>query len=289
MMLICGTIPKKDFPLTLGEARLDGEYLFINNHTVPCFQGTTALAAAACTTLSYLGNDPPQALLVGDIGDGTGSRKIYDLLAKNLPDLGADILLMHYMLPIMGLMRKVCEAAMKCKKKPIMMADASAMYAAKAAGLATRFDIFTPDPSELAFLADHDATHPAYMSRYLFEADINQAPDLIATAYRNKSAAKMLVVKGSTDYIATEGEIVATVSQPDVPALEAIGGTGDTISGMTGAFIKGGLPWTKAAIFAAKANRMAGKYAGATPATKIKEIIAVLPAVFKDCLDEWQK
>jgi CheY-like chemotaxis protein len=286
MMLICGTIPKKDFLLTLGEARQDGEYLFINNQSIPCFQGTTALTAAACTTLSYLGHAPPQALLAGDIGDGAGSRKIYDFLTKNLPDLNADILLMHYMLPIMGLMRKVCGAARKCPRKPVMMADASAMYAAKAAGLAAQFDIFTPDPSELAFLADPDATHPAYMSRYLFEADINQAPELIAASYRNQSAAKMLVIKGSTDYIVMEGKIVATVSQPNVPALEAIGGTGDTISGMIGAFIKGGLPWTKAAIFAAKANRMAGKYAGATPATKIKEIIAVLPAVFKDCLDE---
>jgi hypothetical protein len=286
MMLICGTIPKKDFPLTLSEAKLNGEYLFINNHSIPCFQGTTALAAAACTTLSYLGHDPPQALLVGDIGDGAGSRKIYDFLIKNLPDLNADILLMHYMLPIMGLMRKVCETARTCPRKTVMMADASAMYAAKAAGLAAQFDIFTPDPSELAFLADPDATHPAYMSRYLFEADINQAPDLIAASYRNQSAAKMLVIKGSTDYIVMEGNIVATVCEPNVPALEAIGGTGDTISGMIGALIKGGLPWTKAAIFAAKANRMAGKYINATPATKIKEIIAALPAVFKDCLDE---
>ena len=103
---------------------------------------------------------------------GKGSRLLYDYLIKNLPTISPDILLLHYILPVMGLMKKVCAAAAKCKKKPVMIADASSMYAAKAAGLAPFFDIFTPDLCEMAFLADADAVHPAYVSRHLFSAEI---------------------------------------------------------------------------------------------------------------------
>jgi len=73
---------------------------------------------------------------------------------------------MHYILPIMGQMKNVLAAKAKCKKKPVLMADASSMYAAKAAGLAPEFDIFTPDLCELAFLADPDAVHPAYIKHH---------------------------------------------------------------------------------------------------------------------------
>jgi len=193
------------------------------------------------------------------------------------------------MLPVMGLMKKVCESASKTKKRPFMIADAAAMYAAKAAGLAPSFDIFTPDLSEMAFLADPDATHPAYVSRHLFESDASKIPDLVAAAYRHKNAAKMLLVKGSTDYIAADGKIIGTISEPKVPVLEAIGGTGDTISGMAGAFIYGGFSPLHAARVTFLANRMAGKQAGATPATRIREIIEVLPQVFEKHLEEWIK
>ena len=170
-----------------------------------------------------------------------------------------------------------------------MIADAAAMYAAKAAGLAPSFDIFTPDLSEMAFLADPDAMHPAYVSRHLFESDASKIPELVAAAYRHKNAAKMLLVKGSTDYIASDGKIIETISQPEVPALEAIGGTGDTISGMVGAFIHGGLRALDAARVTFRANRTAGQVAGATPATRISEIIEALSRVFEKHLDEWIK
>ena len=168
-----------------------------------------------------------------------------------------------------------------------MIADASSMYAAKAAGLATRFDIFTPDPCEMAFLADPNATHPAYISRHLFNSDITKTPELVAKAYQNKSAARLLLVKGSVDYIVEEGKIIETITEPDIPELEAIGGTGDTITGMVAAFSYAGLELHEAAILAARANRMAGRYAWATPATRIQEIIAHLPAVFRESLCTW--
>ncbi|MCX5834109.1 MAG: sugar kinase [Deltaproteobacteria bacterium] len=289
MYLICGTVPKKDLPLTLGVVKFLGPVISLDGVEIPCTQGTAALISAACVTAGYLRLSPPRALLVGDDGTGKGSRVLYDYLIKNISAMSPGVLLLHYMLPVMGLMKKVCESASKTKKRLFMIADAAAMYAAKAAGLAASFDVFTPDLSEMAFLADPDAMHPAYVSRHLFESDASKIPELVAAAYRHKNAAKMLMVKGSTDYIAADGKIVGTISEPDVPALEAIGGTGDTISGMAGAFICGGFRPLDAARATFRANRMAGQYAGATPATRIREIIEALPRVFDEHLEEWKK
>jgi NAD(P)H-hydrate repair Nnr-like enzyme with NAD(P)H-hydrate dehydratase domain len=162
-----------------------------------------------------------------------------------------------------------------------MIADASSMYAAKAAGLATIFDIFTPDLSEMAFLADPEAIHPAYISRHLFRTEIAQVPQLVTSAYRHKNAAMTMLIKGVTDYVVENGRIINTISEPDIPALEAIGGTGDTISGMIGAFMDYGYKSADALLSAARANRRAGELAGAKPATKIRKIVASLPAAIK--------
>ena len=286
MLLICGTVPWADLPITCGEAMFDGENLFIQDTEILCTQGTAALVSAACVTAEYLKNNPPHVVFVGDNGKGKGSRLLYDYLSKNLELINPDILLMHYILPVMGLMKKVCEAAAKCKKKPVMIADASSMYAAKAAGIAPFFDIFTPDLCEMAFLADADAVHPAYISRHLFSAEIAQAQELITAAYRQKSAAKTLIVKGATDHVVEDGKIIFTISEPDIPALEAIGGTGDTISGMVGALIEAGFKHNEAAITALKANREAGKCARATPATKIRQIVQAIPNVLKNSIIE---
>ncbi|HDQ03620.1 MAG TPA: sugar kinase [Deltaproteobacteria bacterium] len=279
MLLICGTIPQADAGLILGEARFDRSKLLVANTEVQCTQGTAALASAACVVAKHCGSFAPHAVFAGDTGSGKGSRLLYDYLIKNLPKLNADVVLLHYILPVMGLMKQVCAAAEKCAKKPVMMADASSMYAAKAAGLAGQFDIFTPDLSEMEFLADPDAIHPAYISRHLFRAEIAHVDDLIAAAFRQKSMAKSVIIKGATDFVVQEGKVKFTLSQPDLPALEAIGGTGDTISGMVGAFVNAGFTHFDAAVAALQANRKAGQYAQATPATKISEIIAAMPHV----------
>ena len=153
--------------------------------------------------------------------------------------------------------------------------------------MAEAFDVFTPDATEMAFLADPDATHPAYIARHLFDADITQTPRLVATAYQHKSAARLLLVKGAADYVVKGGSIMATITEPDVPVLEAIGGTGDTITGVVSALVHAELEPHEAAIIAAKANRMAGKFAQATPATKVRHIIDQFPAVFSEYLCSW--
>ncbi|MDO8716232.1 MAG: NAD(P)H-hydrate dehydratase [Dehalococcoidales bacterium] len=289
MMLILGTIPNKDMPLTTGQVSLEGEFLVANGRRFACTQGTGALITAALITTSYLKVAPPHVLVVGDVGgiSDKGTRELYQYLIDNVGGLLPEVLVLHYCLPIMPLMEKLCQAIDKCSRRPFMIADAGAMYAAKGAGLAGKFDIFTPDVTEMGFLADPEAAHPAYAARHLFDCEPEKIPELIAAAYKDKNAAKLLVVKGKIDHIAGDGKVLAKVDAPDIPELEAIGGTGDTITGIVSALVFAGYKPHEAAIVAAKANRMAGKFARATPATKVKQIIDQFPAVFKEYLSQW--
>jgi len=287
MMLIAGTIPIKELPLTIGKVKAEGEFLVVHGHLIPCAQGTGAMISAALATTDYLKLEPPQVLVAGDIGEGNGSREIYEYLIQRVAELSPEVLALHYCVPDMALMRRLYQAIQGCAKRPLVVADAASMYVAKATGLATEFDIFTPDATEMAFLADPDATHPAYINRHLFDTDIAQTPKLVAAAYQNGSAAELLLVKGAMDYIVRNGQIVATVTEPNVPELEAIGGTGDTITGLVSAFAYAGLELHEAAIIAARANRTAGKFARATPATRVMQITDQFPAVFKEHLCQW--
>ena len=273
MMLLFGTVPSKDLPVTYGQVRQEGDYLFADGQRFSRTQGTGAMISAALAMTNYFKLESPYVLIAGDIGDGKGTRDIYKYLTEHVVELAPDVLTMHYSLPIMALLKKLIEVIKAMPKRPFMIADAGAMYAAKGAGLASEFDIFTPDPSEIAFLADPQATHPAYISHHLFACDADKIPGQIADASRNNSAAKLLLVKGKTDYVATDGQILATITEPNVPTLEPIGGTGDTITGLVSGLVYAGLEPQDAAICACRTNRMAGLLAQPTPATKVKEII----------------
>lgn len=281
LMLVCGTVPVKDLPLTLGRAIFEGEFLSLNGFKIPCAQGTAAMIGGALSVADCLKLEPPQALVVGDTGRGQGSYLLYEFLIQRVSTLSPDVLVLHYCLPDMTLMRKLCESVRSCAKRPLMIADAASMYAAKAAGLATEFDIFTPDLCEMAFLADPDASHPAYINKHLFEADIAKVPELVAAAYQLKSAARLLLVKGAVDYIAEDGKVVDIVSEPNIPELEAIGGTGDVITGIVSALAYAGLELREAAKTSALVNRMAGKLARPSPATRVWQVISQLPAALE--------
>jgi NAD(P)H-hydrate repair Nnr-like enzyme with NAD(P)H-hydrate dehydratase domain len=73
-----------------------------------------------------------------------------------------------------------------------------------------------------------------------------------------------------------QGELFR-VEGPSHEAMEAIGGTGDTLTGIVSALISTGMTIPDAAFAAARANRMAGQYAAPTPATGIDEIIRHIP------------
>ena len=211
--MIAGTIPVKDFPLTLGEVRREEDSLVIDSRLVACTQGTATMISAALAVTHYLKLRPPNVLVAGDIGDGKGTREIYRYLIKKVCGLSPRVLALHYCLPIVSLMEDLCRVIEGCRKRPFMIADAGAMYAATVAGLAKSFDIFTPDAGELAFLADPDANHPAYSRPDFFNTENSEAPSLVTAAYQHDSAAKLLFVKGATDLVAVGGEILATISR----------------------------------------------------------------------------
>ncbi|MBN2240368.1 MAG: hypothetical protein JW712_11395 [Dehalococcoidales bacterium] len=287
MLIIAGVLPYKNFPLVYGKVERDGDFLSLSGKRFHRTQGTGAMIGAALAVTEYLGIEGPHAVLAGDTGQGKGSKEVYDYLTDTIKELSPDVLALHYWLPNMAHTRSLCNAIDNSGIKPLLIADAASMYSAKAAGMAEKFDIFTPDATEMAFLADPNATHPAYISRHLFDTDVSKTPELVDAAYKNRDAAKLLVVKGKIDYVVQEGKIVATTSEPDVPELEAIGGTGDTITGMVTAFVHAGLEPHEAGIIATRANRTAGKVAGVTPATRVAAIIDILPDIFRDNLCEW--
>jgi hydroxymethylpyrimidine/phosphomethylpyrimidine kinase len=287
MMLLFGAVPNPEMPLTVGPVKRVGDELVVEGRPFSRTQGTGAMISAALAVTTHLGLKPPHVLIAGDIGEGKGTREMFQYLIQHVAELSPTVLTLHYCLPIMGLLKKLCEAIQHVPKRPFLIADAGGMYAAKGAGLAREFDIFTPDSSEIAFLADPDATHPAYISHHLFAADASAIPNQIQTAFHLNSAARLLLVKGKTDYIATEGQILTTIDEPNIPTLEPIGGTGDTITGLVSAFVYAGLKPQEAAIVACRTNRMAGKWVQPTPATKVRQIVDQFPAVLRQYYDQW--
>jgi NAD(P)H-hydrate repair Nnr-like enzyme with NAD(P)H-hydrate dehydratase domain len=238
------------------------------------------MITAALAVTETFGANPPHALVAGDIGTGNGTRDMFHYLTEQIDNIRPDLITLHYCLPVMALVKKLYQAIENRRLHPVLIADAGGMYAAKAAGLSRYFDVFTPDPSEMSFLADPAATHPAYLSNHLLGGTID-TPELIALAYKHCNAAKMLVVKGKTDYVATDGRVVGIINEPNIPALEQVGGTGDTITGMVSGLIGIGFEPVRAAFIAAKTNREAGLEAKVTPATPILEIINHFPSILE--------
>ncbi len=286
MLLIAGIIPHGDVPLITGKVEKNGHFLSIQHYDIPTAQGTAAMISAALALTEYLQIEPPRVVLAGDTGRGEGSRRVYEYLIDNVMELSPDVLALHYWMPDLELMHQLYEKVQMLNPRPVLIADAASMYAAKAAGLAAGFDVFTPDLSEIAFLADPEAIHPAYIDKHLFQScNSSTVPALIEKAYRSHGASKYLLVKGKSDFIADENGVMAVIDEPDVPELECIGGTGDTITGMCAGLISKGLDTKQALLLSARANRLAGMVDTTTPATSIEEIITRFPEVFKNHLD----
>jgi hypothetical protein len=282
MLVAAGTIPVKDMPLTASFCEFENRRLKIGELELPLINGTSIMIASASTVCKTLNIEKPYAVLADDVGTGKGSNQIYRYLRDALnPTVSSrnTVVAMHYIKPNI-LYAKNAIKAMKKRFNPMLIADAGSMYVAKAAGIAQDFDLFTPDPGEMAFLADPEAMHPAYVRSYIFDA-INNTPQLIKQAYENGNAAKVLLVKGATDYIVNNGKIVEKIGEPCIPALEAIGGTGDTLAGIASALVASGYDVTTAAVIAAKANRLMGTSANPNPSTKVWEMIPKIPEAVK--------
>ncbi|MEA1961803.1 MAG: NAD(P)H-hydrate dehydratase [Bacillota bacterium] len=289
MLIIAGIVPLTDLPLVTGKINQNNDQLVLDGHLLPGGQGTAAMISAALEITEYMGLEAPYTVLAGDTGSGKGSRLIYQYLIDHLHELQPEVLALHYWMPDLALMQELCNVIKQCKQHPIMIADAASMYTAKACGLATEFDLFTPDSSEIAFLADPDALHPAYINKHLFQSDTDRHPELIEMAYKNQSASSVLLVKGKQDLIADKNGIITSIDGPDVPAMECIGGTGDSITGMCAALAYSKMPIERAAITSAIVNRIAGQMARVNPASGIKELVKQIPAALTQTLHEKQK
>jgi hypothetical protein len=276
MLAIIGTVPDPSFPLTYGTTRLKDGVLHLAGMSVPVGRGTPALAAAAVAASEWLFHGDVFVFLVGDVGRGDGSRVLYRFLAENLFRFSFDVMVFHYLQPDVDWHNKVLFTVDALPRRPVLIADAGFMYAAKMSGQASAYDIFTPDIGEMAFLADERAPHPFYTRGFILHDTLN-VPDLVAKAYAHDDAPRLLVVKGETDYIAEAGRIVATVREPICEAMEAIGGTGDTLTGILGALCASGKDPLDACRTAALTNRWVGRLARPTPATQVAELIPAIP------------
>jgi hypothetical protein len=257
MLVLGGTMPIEGMPLVVGECRYEkgkftvGEYVLEGKYVG---LGTAAMASAATITCQALGIKPPYLVTHGDTGLGDGTVKILEYLTREINALKANVLTLHYLLPTKEPFINLVNAVDAANPRPFLIADAGALLNAKAIGMAKKFDLFTPDPGELSFLADRDAAHPAYVQHFIFKVDDVEIARLSKQAYDQGNAPRYLLV----------------------PALEPIGGTGDTITGIVSGLISSGMDPVKACLKAAQVNRYMGEIVRPTPATKIAQLIPAI-------------
>ncbi len=290
LFAVVGTVPVEDFPRVCGEVCLRDEQICIQGKhgglpLLPVNRGTPALLAAAIKTGEVLGMPLPLAFLAGDIGKGDGSRELYAWLEIHLKTYQLQALVFHYLQPDADWHNRVLFSAQEMKPRPLLIADAGFMYAAKMSGQSQIYDLFTPDAGELAFLADEEAPHPFYTRGFILHEE-NRIPELIARACTYGNAAKFMIVKGKKDYIVCEQNILETVDSPSVEAMEAMGGTGDTLTGIVTALAASGMEIGRACAAAARVNRIAGYDAALNPASQVAEIIARIPKALKEVLQQ---
>jgi ADP-dependent NAD(P)H-hydrate dehydratase / NAD(P)H-hydrate epimerase len=283
MLAVVGTVPHESFPLVAGEVRRKRDAVVVEGKSIPVNRGTPALLGAAIAAGEVLGNAKPFAYLVGDIGTGKGSRDLYAYLVKHLPKKAFEVMTFHYLQPDVDWHNRVLFAVEEMRSMPVLIADAGFMYAAKMSGQAGAYDLFTPDAGEMAFLADEEAPHPFYTRGFILHEE-NRVPELISRAYEHDNGARILLVKGSRDHIASKEGILATVDEPLVETLEPVGGTGDTVTGIVSALVASGMSVEDSAILAARANRLAGFYAEPTPATQVLDIIRRIPKALEEAM-----
>jgi NAD(P)H-hydrate repair Nnr-like enzyme with NAD(P)H-hydrate dehydratase domain len=273
-----GTVP---YPTGVyaGVAAAGDDCLSVGRRQFPIERGTAAMAGACAAVCRYYGLPPPVCILGGDVADGKGTALMFDEARATLAGYDPDVVTLHYLFPKVAYAAPFLESLGGLPRRPDLIADAGGMYLMKAAKKAALVDVFTPDRAELAFLADEFAPHPLYVSMGAATPHDDVAA-LVHAAYRHRNAARTLVIKGPVDYVYRGLAMVGMCRRPDLPAMEAIGGTGDTITGMVSA-----LRYRKdvdAELTALTVNRLVGQRIGCTPATQIREFIREIPAALDD-------
>lgn len=287
MWIIAGTLPEADMPLEVGQCRMaksehgPQELLLPSGRRVPVERGTASLAGVCTALCGLLQIELPTVFLGGDCGKGDGSRAVYQALCEQACELAPNGVTFHYLFPDVDWHNRVLMAMQELSTPPQLVADAGFMYVAKMSGYADEYTLFTPDTGEMAFLADEKAPHPFYTRGFLL-AEERDLPKLIERAYTHGNCPKSLIVKGSTDYIVENGAVLATVNEPSVPAMEAIGGTGDLVTALVSVCLMQGMPVSEASLRAAKAARKLAALCNPTPATQIKDFLPILGKIAED-------
>jgi NAD(P)H-hydrate repair Nnr-like enzyme with NAD(P)H-hydrate dehydratase domain len=279
-----GTIPEADCPLLFASFSVIGGGIDLGPYRCAVNRGTPAMLAAAWLSYTFMRAEASPAdmyvLAAGDTGKGQGSRQVYQRLVEILPELCPRGITFHYLLPDVDWHNRILISLDGLAEQPLLVADAGYMYAAKMSGYAASYDLFTPDIGELAFLADEAAPHPFYTRNFLL-ADEERADELIADAYAAGNAARHMLVKGRIDRYAHNGAIVEKVDSPDVPMMEPIGGTGDTLTGIVSALLASGIDMRAACTAAFSINRRMGLQAAPTPASSVMHLVTFLPSALQ--------
>ncbi len=267
MLTVIGTVPLPE-KIYMGEADFKGSSLKVDSTLIPVERGTGALIAAVLKVFAQFGDEKPYCLLAGDSLSGAGSSRLLEETVRFLPKSNCETVVLHYMFVMLKYGPLISDSLAKMPSKPYVIADAGGMYIAKAGGIANACDVFTPDHAELAFLADSKAAHPMYTKpEFLFYFD----ETLVRMAREAGNIPQTLVVKGKTDSIFTGESLSNQVNEPSIQAMEAIGGTGDTVTGILAALqhlkVKDGI--YKSLVL----NRLIGKKINCTPRTQINEFI----------------
>ena len=285
MIGIIGTVPDGQLPLIHGKVRLLDGHIEIGGRHIAINRCTPALIGSALRARECVDCPEIYAFLIGDIGTGQGSRTLYKFLSEHLSEFDFKVLTFHYLQPDVDWHNKVLFAVEAMQRRPLLIADAGFMYAAKMSGQSEFYDFFTPDVGELAFLADELAPHPFYTRGFILHSD-NDVLDLIERAHEHQNSARHLLVKGSKDYIVRGRQIIQEIDHPSSEAMEAIGGTGDTLTGMLSVLCGADFTLTDAAILAARANRWSGHYAAPDPAAQVVELIEKIPQAMARVLND---
>jgi hypothetical protein len=267
-MLVIGTLPVNIPP---------GIYEDKDMERVPIGVGIGALYHAALQTLKIPGREKDLRLLTAGAHN---SDKIYEFVINEKPQ--GKLACVHYIMPELTLFEKMFGVLRK--NFSFLTFDAGGMYACKACKLAKQADMFTPDAGETAFLADKDSTHPAYVQHILLKIDEKEVKKLVELAYEYGNLPKYTVVKGEVDLFVQDGKVVRQISQPCIPELEPIGGTGDTLVGILSALIYLGFDSEKAFELSSKALRQIGEKLEVKPDTPVGEIIGEIPSALEGAL-----
>ncbi len=277
MWLIMGTSPQvPEGEVIYGKYTLNGATVVgPDGSALRLERGIETLATAAALVCQHLGHDAPYILCGGDKGKGDGSRAVYAHLVENIATLQPKGITFHYLFPDVDWHNKVLmavdEYGENTHERPTLVADAGFMYVAKMSGYADAYDLFTPDAGEMAFLADELAPHPFYTRGFLLDKP-ESIDELLDRAINHGNVAKNLIIKGTTDYIVHNGKIENTVYEPSVPTMEAIGGTGDLVTGLVTGLLACGFAMEKACLVAAQCNREVAALVQPTPATQVHEL-----------------